>query len=257
MATPRKTHPMILVAAASVTALSLTGVAALSGWLPQHGSAANSPMAPLAAVLPAEAPRAASAHKTDGPTTLAIPSGSRITVEPKASAARPVRSEARPVASAPQEGGYTRVSQPVNDNGIYVENARPATAPAPVQAQNTPQPYGQQPAICNECGTVESVREISNKGEGTGLGAVAGGVLGGLLGSQIGGGNGKKAMAVVGAAGGAFAGHEVEKRMRGETLYEITVRFDDGRTRTYTEAQATQLQNGDRVRLANGRLTSI
>ena len=81
MATPRKTHPMILVAAASVTALSLTGVAALSGWLPQHGSAANSPMAPLAAVLPAEAPRAASAHKTDGPTTLAIPSGSRITVD--------------------------------------------------------------------------------------------------------------------------------------------------------------------------------
>ena len=249
MATLRKTHPMILVAAASVTALSLTGVAALSGWLPQHGSAANSPMAPLAAVLPAEAPRAASAHKTDGPTTLAIPSGSRITVEPKA--------RARPVASAPQEGGYTRVSQPANDNGIYVENARPATAPAPVQAQNTPQPYGQQPAICNECGTVESVREISNKGEGTGLGAVAGGVLGGLLGSQIGGGNGQKAMAVVGAAGGAFAGHEVEKRMRGETLYEITVRFDDGRTRTYTEAQATQLQNGDRVRLANGHLTSI
>ena len=45
--------------------------------------------------------------------------------------------------------------------------------------------------------------------------------------------------------------------MRGETLYEVTVRFDDGRTRTYTETQATQLQNGDRVRLANGHLTSI
>ena len=60
MATPRKTHPMILVAAASVTALSLTGVAALSGWLPQHGSAANSPMAPLAADPDADFPMQAS-----------------------------------------------------------------------------------------------------------------------------------------------------------------------------------------------------
>jgi len=81
---------------------------------------------------------------------------------------------------------------------------------------------------------------------------VAGGVLGAILGNQIGGGNGKKVMAVAGAAGGAFAGHEVEKRMRGETQYEVTVRFDDGRTRTYTETQPTQLQDGDRVRLENG-----
>ena len=256
METPRKTHPMILVAAVSVTALSLTGVAALAGWLPQHGTAAAMPTAPLAAALPAEN-SASPVQKTEGPATLAIPSGSRITVEPKASAARPARSETRRVAAAPQDSGYTRVSQPVNDNGIYVENARPSAAPAPVQTQNTPQPYGQQPAVCNECGTVESVRELSNKGEGTGLGAIAGGVLGGLLGSQIGGGHGKTAMAVVGAAGGAFAGHEVEKRVRGETQYEVTVRFDDGRTHTYTEAQAPQLKSGDRVRLANGRLTSI
>ncbi len=253
METPRKTHPMIIAAAVSVTALSLTGVAALAGWLPQHGSTAAAPVAPLAAALPAENATASTVQKTEGPATLAIPSGSRITVEPKASAPRQARSETRRVAAAPQDSGYTRVSQPVNDNGIYVENARPA----PVQTQNAPQPYGRQAATCNECGTVESVRELSNKGEGTGLGAIAGGVLGGLLGSQIGGGHGKTAMAVVGAASGAFAGHEVEKRVRGETQYEVTVRFDDGRTHTYTEAQAPQLQSGDRVRLANGRLTSI
>jgi len=161
-------------------------------------------------------------------------------------------------------------TQPVNDNGIYVEDARPAPVTAPTQAQapvqtqppaptqyGTP-PQGQTqygtPATCADCGTVESVREISNKGEGSGLGAVAGGVLGGLLGSQIGGGNGKKVMAVVGAAGGAFAGHEVEKRMRGQTQYEVTVRFDDGRMRTYTETQPTQLQSGDRVRISNGHI---
>jgi outer membrane lipoprotein SlyB len=210
-------------------------------------------MAPLAAVLPIEASK---------PATLNIPPGSRITVEHRNEARkaspRPAAAESVSPAmtSTPPAPGYTRVSSPpANDNGIYVESARPATVQT--ETRMPTQAGGSAPAICHDCGTVESVREIGNKGEGTGLGAIAGGVLGGLLGSQIGGGNGKKAMAVVGAAGGAFAGHEVEKRMRGEAQYEITVRFDDGRTRTYTETQAPQLQNGDRVRLANGRLTTI
>jgi outer membrane lipoprotein SlyB len=253
METLRKTHPMILVAAASVTALSLAGVASLAGWMPTANHATSATTAPLAAVT-----------KTESPATISVPPGTTITVEPRAASrsgnhrtANTARPTQQTVANAEPQPGYTRVAststQPVSDNGIYVENARPA----PVQAQNTAPAYNQQPAVCNDCGTVESVREISNKGEGTGLGAVAGGVLGGLLGSQIGGGNGKKAMAVVGAAGGAFAGHEVEKRMRGETLYEVTVRYDDGRTRTYTETTATQLQNGDRVRLENGRLVML
>lgn len=251
----RKPHPMILIAAASVTALSLTGVAALAGWLPVRGDAAT-PAAPLAATAPAtQAAPTLSTAKSEAPATLQIPAGSTITVEPKRQASAP-RAPARTTSAASHEPVQdsapraTRVAtQPVNDNGIYVENAR--------QAQQPNQAYTQAPATCNDCGTVEAVREIAAKGEGTGLGAIAGGVLGGLLGSQVGGGNGKKAMAVVGAAGGAFAGHEVEKRVRGETQYEITVRFDDGRTRTYTETQATQLQNGDRVRLANGRLSML
>jgi outer membrane lipoprotein SlyB len=247
MKTASKTHPMIIVAAASVTVLSLAGVAALAGWMPGRGEASTMP-SPLAASAPAT---------TAGPTTLAIPSGSTITVKPKTEARVASNRAARalePTAAniPPPQSGYTRVANSsaqapnaANDNGIYVENARPAgnTAPAP--------------AICHSCGTIQSVQEISNKGEGTGLGAIAGGVLGGLLGSQIGGGNGKKAMAVVGAAGGAFAGHEVEKRVRGETQYQITVRFDDGNTRTYTETTATQLQNGDRVKLENGRLVML
>lgn len=43
-------------------------------------------------------------------------------------------------------------------------------------------------------------------------GAVVGGVVGGLLGNQIGGGKGKKLATVAGAAGGAFAGHEIQKK---------------------------------------------
>jgi len=269
----RKTHPMILIAAASVTAVSLAGVVSLAGWMPARGEAPASVTAPLAAAPTTSAPAANTTTsaapviaRNETPATLQIPAGSTITVEPKRSAAagnsapRPAARPAATPAVAEQETGYQRppratrvATQPVADNGIYAENARPA----PVQAQNTSPAYNQQPAVCNDCGTVESVREVSNKGEGTGLGAVAGGVLGGLLGSQIGGGNGKKAMAVVGAAGGAFAGHEVEKRMRGETLYEVTVRYDDGRTRTFTETQTPRVQSGDRVRTTNGQLTMI
>lgn len=43
-------------------------------------------------------------------------------------------------------------------------------------------------------------------------GAVVGGVVGGLLGNQVGGGKGKKLATVGGAAAGAFAGHEIQKR---------------------------------------------
>lgn len=249
METLRKTHPMILVAAASVTALSLAGVASLAGWMPTASHATSATTAPLAAVT-----------RTESPATISVPPGATITVEPKSASrsgnhrtANTARTTQQTVANTEPQPGYTRVAntftQPVSDNGIYVENARPAANQAPSQPPT--------PAICNSCGTIQSVQEISNKGEGTGLGAIAGGVLGGLLGSQIGGGNGKKAMAVVGAAGGAFAGHEVEKRVRGETQYQITVRFDDGSTRTYTETTATQLQSGDRVKLENGRLVML
>ncbi len=71
-------------------------------------------------------------------------------------------------------------------------------------------------ANCAECGVVESVREVDAKGLGSGLGAVGGGVLGGLLGNQVGAGRGKDVMTVVGVVGGAVAGNEVEKRVKGD-----------------------------------------
>lgn len=247
----RNPHPMVLIAAASVTALSLSGVAALAGWLPVRS---ETPAAPIAVASQTEAP---TATEMQAPTaSLKMPANASIVAEPRRQPSAP-RTPARTSAKANQDAtarnapGATRVAtQPVNDSGIYVESARPAAG----EVQQPARPYAQAPTTCDDCGVVESVREIAGKGEGTGLGAIAGGVLGGLLGSQIGGGNGKKVMAVAGAAGGAFAGHEVEKRMRGEAQQEIAVRFEDGRTRTYTETQPTQLREGDRVRLDNGRL---
>jgi hypothetical protein len=144
MKTASKTHPMIIVAAASVTVLSLAGVAALAGWMPGRGEASTMP-SPLAASAPAT---------TAGPTTLAIPSGSTITVKPKTEARVASNRAARalePTAAniPPPQSGYTRVANSsaqapnaANDNGIYVENARPAgnTAPAPAGYKSPTRP---------------------------------------------------------------------------------------------------------------------
>ncbi|HUG22571.1 glycine zipper 2TM domain-containing protein [Piscinibacter sp.] len=115
----------------------------------------------------------------------------------------------------------------------------PRKAPAPTVVSTAPTPMVTQPvAICADCGVVEAVREVQQKGEASGLGAVAGGVLGGAIGNKMGKGNGRKAMTVIGAIGGGLAGHEVEKRARGETVYEVQVRMDDGSVRTLQQKTA-------------------
>ena len=105
-------------------------------------------------------------------------------------------------------------------------------------------------------GVIDSIREVSQKGEGSGIGAVAGGVAGGVLGHQIGGGHGKDAMTVVGVLGGGLAGHEIEKRVRATKSYVIDVRFDDGSTRSFTRSELPPFNVGDRVRLVDGALRS-
>jgi outer membrane lipoprotein SlyB len=115
---------------------------------------------------------------------------------------------------------------------------RPARTTAPVAQAAQPAPERVVAATCATCGVVEAVTPFEQKGEGTGIGAVAGGVLGGVLGNQVGGGNGKKAMTVLGAVGGGMAGHEIEKRQRSTTQYSVKVRMEDGTLRTLTQATA-------------------
>jgi outer membrane lipoprotein SlyB len=98
---------------------------------------------------------------------------------------------------------------------------------------------------CADCGVIESVRSVTRKGQGTGLGAVAGGVVGAAVGNQIGKGNGRSAMTVLGAVGGGLAGNEIEKRSRSVTVHEVRVRMDDGSLRTIEQAEPPHA--GDRV----------
>jgi outer membrane lipoprotein SlyB len=131
---------------------------------------------------------------------------------------------------------------------------KPVQKPAPAQvAQAQAQPQYSNPtpietqraAVCSNCGTVEAVHAVQQKGEGSGIGAVGGAVVGGLLGNQVGGGNGKTALTVLGAVGGGLAGNEVEKRYKAVTVYDVQVRMEDGSVRSFRRSDAVAV--GTRV----------
>jgi outer membrane lipoprotein SlyB len=110
-------------------------------------------------------------------------------------------------------------------------------------------------AACPECGTVTDVKTIKKEGEGTGLGAVTGGVLGGVLGHQVGSGRGNTAATVVGAGAGAYAGHQVEKSAKSSTSYQVIVKMEDGKSRTFSFGKETSYRVGDKIKVVDGKLT--
>lgn len=114
--------------------------------------------------------------------------------------------------------------------------ARVSTSPvaAPARAMQVRAPVA---ARCTDCGTVVSVAAVQRAAQPVGIGAVAGGVVGGVLGNQVGGGSGRAVATVLGAVGGGWAGHEVEKRVRQTTQYVVRVRMDDGSVRTLEQSQ--------------------
>ncbi|HYG55562.1 MAG TPA: glycine zipper 2TM domain-containing protein [Burkholderiales bacterium] len=134
--------------------------------------------------------------------------------------------------------------------GASAEKAS-AGATAPVQVAPPSKPK------CRNCGVIREIKEVTVKGEGTGLGAVAGGVAGAVIGHEIGEGRNKKLVTVAGAAGGAIAGHEIEKHARTSKRYDITVRTEDGIVRTVSLDSASAWQVGDRVRVVNGRIEKL
>lgn len=110
-------------------------------------------------------------------------------------------------------------------------------------------------AACDNCGTVTDVKTIKKQGEGSGLGAVAGGVLGGVLGHQVGSGRGRDVATVAGAAGGAYAGHQIEKSQKSSITYQVVVKMDDGKSRTFNFSKETSYRAGDKVKVVDGKLT--
>lgn len=112
-------------------------------------------------------------------------------------------------------------------------------------------------AKAGSVGTIESVREVAQPGQHTALGPIAGGVAGAVIGNQFGHGNGKKVMTVLGAAGGAYAGREIEKQARSTKRWEVAVRHDNGTLETVLSDVAPAFSAGERVRVVDGRLQPV
>ena len=110
----------------------------------------------------------------------------------------------------------------------------------------------QAPPQCAECGRVQSIQFVQEKGKGTGLGAVAGGVLGGVIGHQIGSGRGNTVATIAGAAGGAYVGNEVEKNKRTTAYWLVTLKMDGGETRSFHYTNQPTVHEGERVKLIDG-----
>lgn len=243
-------HPALWVAAVSVTAFSAVGIAKMSGLFEPATPAPVVAAAAQTGTTPAPAIQAVAAAEPAQPVAAAAdkPTDKR-SEKPvvKAVAAKKVH-----VADA-GEAGVVKVAERTYDSGIDVIPAQPRTA----YEQTLPRSeadYRAPAPVCADCGLVESVREVKAPADPSGLGAAAGGVVGGLLGNQVGKGSGRTIATLIGIAGGAYAGHQVEKTQRTTSRWEVGVRMENGEHRTVTLDAEPVWRTGDKVRLQGNRL---
>src|SRR5258706_12533185 len=112
-------------------------------------------------------------------------------------------------------------------------------------------PPGNNAVACPDCGSVVDVRLIKKQGESSGGGAVLGGIVGGVLGHQVGSGRGNTAATVVGAAGGAYAGNEIEKNKNTKEYWQVSVKTDGGNMRYFNFEKEPSYRAGDKVKIVD------
>jgi len=246
--TRARLHPLMILAALAVVLFCMVGTAAILGWLPTStGGTAERQLSEadrlaLAATLPQGGVQPA-------PGVVAAVPGQQLApgyVEPVTAQApaAPLPTSAPTYAPA---AAASLAAAPVREEPVY----RPAKKDVQVAAADNGRNW------CSNCGNVESVREIKQRAQGSGLGAAGGAVIGGLLGNQVGGGSGRTIATAAGAIGGAVVGNQVEGNMKATTSYEIRVRLDDGTLRTFRQSSAPAWRSGDRVRIVKGKLRSV
>ncbi len=130
------------------------------------------------------------------------------------------------------------------DKALAEAKAR-AGAPAAAKAE----------ALCADCGRVTAVVTREKEGEPSAAGLIAGGIGGALLGRQVGGGSGRDLATLGGAAAGAYAGREIEKKVRSHTVWVVTVSFAGDQTAHYEFGQDPGYKTGDIVKKAGNSLT--
>ena len=119
----------------------------------------------------------------------------------------------------------------------------------------SPASVGATATSCPDCAQVVAVSQTEKAGEGSAVGMITGGVVGAVLGHQLGGGFGKDLATVAGAAGGAYAGKEIEKRATTHKVWTVTVKMPNGHTSNFEYSSAPGFQVGDKVRVENNRLS--
>ncbi|NHZ91949.1 glycine zipper 2TM domain-containing protein [Massilia sp. CCM 8733] len=230
-------HPLLIAAAVAVIVFCGAGTAAILGWIPSSigGTPATTELS--------EIDRAVLASKLQSgaaPQTLAALDA--------------------PASDSQRHHAAQRAENERMDD-LRAEREREEKRDAAQEAARKPAPVPRNAASeparerwCNHCGNIESVREVTRRAQGSGLGAAGGAVLGGLLGNQVGGGNGRKLATVAGAVGGAVVGNQVEGNLKATRSYEIRVRLDDGGARTFHQQSAAGWRTGDRVKVIDGTL---
>lgn len=138
--------------------------------------------------------------------------------------------------------------------------AAPAKTPSantkPTQVASAPT-VAQAKARCMECGVVTDVRIVEEKGQGSGIGAVAGGVVGAVVGHEVVDGKNQGLATVAGGVAGAVAGHEIEKYNKTKKTHNVSVKMEDGSTKTIAYAEPTAWKPGDRVKVSGTKLERI
>lgn len=190
-----------------------------------------------------------------------------ITVAALAAALVVNRSDAQPnpyAANTTVQAPVAAVTTPAPANKLAATSSKPVAVNNAPRSSSTPVQVAKA-NVCASCGTVESVTAETRQGQVNGvavgnqtigIGTVAGGLLGGIVGNQLGNGNGKTAMTVLGAAGGAYAGNKVEANMKKVTVYNVAVRMDDGSRRnldisTSVPVGSKVIVEGKNLRMAN------
>lgn len=221
----KRLHPLLTIAAISVTLFSAVGVAAISGLIPHSKGSVNEP-APVVAEAPAPAP-AAEPMPAPAPEAAPAPAPQKKHVAKKHSA---------PKVAVAETPALTPPPPPVAQAPQTVEAPKPVVKPGVL-------------------GTVVAVREVEQKADGSGVGAVGGGLAGAVLGHNIGDHN--KLVTVLGAAGGALLGNQIEKTARATKHWELTVNLDNGTSQTMKSDAQPFWHQGDRVRLYEGKLQPV
>jgi outer membrane lipoprotein SlyB len=122
----------------------------------------------------------------------------------------------------------------------------PAMAPAPAPA----------PATCERCGVIESIRAVEVKGDSSWMGAGGGAAVGALVGNQLGSGSGRMLASGLGAGAGAYGGMQLEQHLKRRTKYQIRVRMDDGRLRTFLRSRQPDFSVGQKVQVTERGLVA-